>query len=122
MKQLSKITTTLFLSSIFFTFSKINSQVPDTGLESINSKNLMQTVKILCSEEFDGRLPGSNGYIKAAEFAAERFEQLGLLPAGDENYFQYLNVEYNKIDSPVVFKVMTSQKSVSYGTRKRFCV
>ncbi len=122
MKQLSKIKTTLFLSAIFFTFSKINSQVPDAGLESINSKSLMQIVKILCSEEFDGRLPGSEGYNKAAEFVAERFEQIGLLPAGDENYFQHLNVEYNKIDSPVVFKVITSQKSVSYDLRKRFCV
>ena len=120
MKQLSKIKTTLFLSAIFFTFSKINSQVPDTGLESINSKNLIQTVKTLCSEEFDGRLPGSKGYIKAAEFVAERFEQTGLLPAGDENYFQHLNVEYNKIDSPVVFKVITSQKNVSYDLGKDF--
>ena len=120
MKQLSKIKTTLFLSAIFFTFSKINSQVPDAGLESINSKSLMQTVQTLCTDEFDGRLPGSNGYIKAAEFVAERFEQTELLPAGDENYFQYLNVEYNEIDSPIVFKVITSQKSVSYDLGKDF--
>ncbi len=120
MKQLSKIKTTLFLSAIFFTFSKINSQVPDAGLESIKSKSLMQIVTILCSEEFDGRLPGCEGYNKAAEFAAQSFRQIGLLSAGDENYFQYINVEYNKIDSPVVFKVITSQKSVSYVLGKDF--
>ena len=80
----------------------------------------MQTVKTLCSDEFDGRLSGSEGYNKAAEFAAERFEQIGLLPAGDERYFQYLNVEYNKIDSPVVFKVITSQNSFSYELGKDF--
>jgi hypothetical protein len=92
----------------------------DGGLESINGEDLLQTVNILTSAEFDGRLPGSEGYNKAAEYAAERFEQIGLLPAGDENYFQYLNVEYNKIDSPVVFKVITAQKSVSYELGKDF--
>ena len=120
MKPANKIKTALFLSAIFFTCDNIISQVPDSGLESINSKSLMQTVKILCSKEFDGRLPGSEGYNKAAEFAAERFEQIGLSPAGDESFFQYLNVEYNRIDSPVVFKVIASQKSVLYKLGKDF--
>jgi hypothetical protein len=120
MNPLNKTKTTLFLSAVFFTFNNVNSQVPDAGLESINSTSLMQAVKLLCSEEFDGRLPGSEGYNKAAEFTAERFEQAGLLPVGNENYFQYLNVEYNKIDSPVVFNVITSQKIVSYELGKDF--
>ncbi|MCW8803891.1 MAG: hypothetical protein OQK57_05785, partial [Ignavibacteriaceae bacterium] len=112
--------TTLFLAAVLFTFNSIISQVPEAGLESINSKSLMQTVKTLCSDEFDGRLPGSEGYNKAAEFAAERFEQIGLSPDGDEKYFQYLNVEYNKIDPPVVLKAITSQKSVSYELGQDF--
>jgi len=98
----------------------ISPQRMQGGLESINAEDLLQTVKILTSAEFDGRLPGSEGYNKAAEYAAQRFEQIGLLPAGDENYFQYLNVEYNKIDSPVVFKVITSESTVSYELGKDF--
>ncbi len=120
MKPPSKIKTALFLAAVLCTFNNIISQVPEAGFESINSKSLMQTVNTLCSDEFGGRLPGSEGYDKAAEFAAERFEQIGLLPAGDERYFQYLNVEYNKIDSPVVFKVITSQNSFSYELGKDF--
>ncbi|MDH3267455.1 MAG: M20/M25/M40 family metallo-hydrolase, partial [Ignavibacteria bacterium] len=112
--------TTLFLTAILFTVNNIISQVPNAGLESINSKSLMQTVETLCSEEFDGRLSGSEGYNKAADFAAERFEQIRLLPAGDENYFQYLNVEYNEIDTPVVFKIIAPQKNVSYELGKDF--
>jgi len=119
-KPFNKTKTNLTLAVIFFTFNNILAQIPDTGLESITSNSLMQAVTILCSEEFDGRLPGSNGYIKAAEFAAERFEQTGVLPAGDENYFQHLNVEYNKIDSPVVFQIITSQKNLSYDLGKDF--
>ncbi len=120
MKQASKIKTILLISLIIFTFNNILSQVPDAGLENINSKSLIQTVNILCSDEFDGRLPGNEGYNKAAEFVAEKFEQIGLLPAGDENYFQYLNVEYNRIDSPVVFKAISPENIISYHLGKDF--
>jgi hypothetical protein len=120
MKPANKMKTTLFLTAILFTVNNIISQVPDAGLESINSKSLMQTVEILCSEDFDGRLPGSEGYNKAADFVAGSFEQIGLLPAGDEKYFQYLNVEYNHIDSPVVFKAITPEIIISYQLGKDF--
>ena len=69
-------------------------------------------MKILASAEFDGRLPGSEGYNKAANFASERFAKIGLLPAGDEGYFQYLNVEYNKIDTPAVFNLIMNKEVI----------
>ena len=81
----------LIFCLVFYSVT-VSPQIMEGGLESINAEDLLQTVKILTSAEFDGRLPGSEGYNKAAEYAAERFEQIGLLPAGDENYFQYLNL------------------------------
>ncbi len=42
----------------------------------------------LASDEFQGRLTGSEGYAKAAAFVAETFERDGLAPAGDRGYFQ----------------------------------
>jgi hypothetical protein len=99
---------------IFFNPINIFPQFSDQAVESIKSENLLKTVKKLCSYEFDGRLPGSNGYNKAAMFAADKFKQVGLVPAGDEEYFQYLNVEYNKIDTPIVFKMITNEKSITY--------
>jgi len=106
MNSLNKIKTSLFLTTVFFAFINSYSQVHDTGLENITSKSLMQTVQTLCSSEFDGRLPGSEGYNKAAQFAADKFYELGLWHAGDEQYFHYLNVEYNKIESPAIFKTI----------------
>jgi hypothetical protein len=96
------------------------SQNPDTGPESISRENLMSNVQTLCLKEFDGRLPGSDGYNKAANFVAESFSHTGLKPAGDDGYFQYLNVEYNKIDSPVVFRIITSAESISFEHGKDF--
>ena len=95
-------------------------QNEDSGLASISRDDLIQSVSILCSVEFDGRLPGSEGFNKAADFASEKFEKAGLIPAGDENFFQYLNVEHNKIDSPVVFNLITPKQTIACQPGKDF--
>lgn len=45
-------------------------------------------IERLASDEFQGRLTGSEGYAKAAAFVAEAFEHAGLVPAGNHGYFQ----------------------------------
>jgi hypothetical protein len=111
----------VFILLFLLFFSSTNySQANDIGFESIKSDDLLLTVDTLCSKEFDGRLPGSEGYNKAANFVAGMFNELGIIPAGDDGYFQYLNVEYNKIDSPVVFKIITTKKKISYEHGKDF--
>ena len=108
MKKLSIIFLTILFSI------KIIPQMVDSGLESIKSDELLRTVKILASAEFDGRLPGSEGYNKAANFASERIAKIGLLPKGDEGFFQYLDVEYNKIDTPAVFNLIMNKEVFPY--------
>jgi aminopeptidase YwaD len=91
-----------------------------TGLSEINKDDLIKNVRILTSPDFDGRLPGSNGYISAAKFAADKFYEHGLWYAGDEQFFQYLNVEYNKIESPAVFKTIVDGDTVNSELGKDF--
>ena len=91
-----------------------------TGLSEINKEDLIKNVRILTSPDFDGRLPGSEGYNKAAQFVADKFYELGLKFAGDEEYFQYLNVEYNKIESPAVFKTIVDGDTVNGEIGKDF--
>lgn len=105
MKKKLTVITVLFIA--FFT----NAQ-NSTGLSQINKEDLIKTVRILTSPDFDGRLPGSDGYNKAAQFAADKFYELGLTFAGEDEYYQYLNVEYNKIDSPAVFKTIVDGEIV----------
>jgi len=95
-------------------------QIIDVGLESISEKDLLQTVKLLASVEYDGRLPGSEGFNIAAKFISEEFERLGLIPAGDDGFFQYLNVEHNRIDTPIVFKLIMNNKDYPYILGKDF--
>ncbi|HLX08796.1 MAG TPA: hypothetical protein VKY89_13135, partial [Thermoanaerobaculia bacterium] len=45
-------------------------------------------VKYLADDRLEGRLTGSAGYRQAAAYVAERFQEYGLAPAGDNGYFQ----------------------------------
>lgn len=109
---------TLFLI-ITLTFASVFAQ-NSTGLSEINKEALIKNVQTLSSTEFDGRLAGSEGYNKAARFVANKFSEFGLKPAGDEEYFQYFNIEYNKISSPAIFKAIIDSETIDYKLGKDF--
>lgn len=102
------------ISLVVLTLLSGYSQQVESGLNSISNEDLMEVVSLLCSREFDGRLSGSEGYNKAVNFVAKRFAKLGLEPAGEKGYFQYLNVEYNKIDTPAVFNLINENGIQAY--------
>ena len=55
----------------------------------ITDKQLQAHVTFLCSDALAGRLTGSEGEKLATQYVADRFQQLGLEPAGDHGtYFQ----------------------------------
>jgi Zn-dependent M28 family amino/carboxypeptidase len=62
-------------------------------------------IRILASDEFQGRLTGSPGYQQAATYVADSFSKFGLTPAGDDDYFQ--SVGY------VVQRVVPDRTSIS---------
>ncbi|MDP3148736.1 MAG: M20/M25/M40 family metallo-hydrolase [Ignavibacteria bacterium] len=72
----------------------------------------MKRVEYLASPELQGRLAGSEYYNTAAKFGANEFKKAGLKPFGDEDYFQYLNIEYNQILPDDKFSVIRSNGSV----------
>ena len=51
--------------------------------EKINMNNLSETVRILASDEYGGRAPGTEGETKTVEYLIQHFEALGLDPGGD---------------------------------------
>ena len=104
----------------FLFFANIVLAQNTTGLSEINKEDLIKNVRILSSAEFDGRLPGSEGYNKAAQFVADKFFELRLTPAGNEMYFQNLNIEYNKIETPVSFKTIVDGDTINYSLGKDF--
>ncbi|MES9829552.1 MAG: M28 family peptidase [Candidatus Thiodiazotropha sp.] len=59
-----------------------------TTSDTISSQDLRQHVMQLSSDEMQGRLTGSEGELRATEYIASAFRQLGLEPAGDDGFFQ----------------------------------
>lgn len=57
------------------------------GRDTIAASELRRDVFQLASDEMGGRLVGTAGNRQAAEFIAQRFEALGLMPIGDEGQY-----------------------------------
>ena len=54
-----------------------------------NAERMKKDVLVLADDAMQGRVPGSSGHEKSAEYIAEQFEAAGLEPAGDGgSYFQ----------------------------------
>ena len=67
-------------------------------------------IKVLASDQFQGRLTGSSGYQQAAAYVADRCKQFGLAPAGENGYFQPVGY--------VVQTVMPDRSTVSLVREK----
>lgn len=116
-KQISIYTNLLLV--LFISILNLYAQDRNPVLQ-IQKESLLKNVSILSSKEFDGRLPGSEGYDKAAKFIANKFLELKLKPFGDAAFFQFLNVEYNRVDTPVVFQSIIDSVTIDYKFGKDF--
>ncbi len=82
---LSYKTNALLLVFIFFA-SLVNAQ--QVNLQSIDKKDLRNYVRTLSSPEFEGRQSGTEGGEKTAQYIADTFKELQLLPLQNNTYFQ----------------------------------
>ena len=65
------------------------------GAKGFDATRALSDVRLLASDEFNGRLSGSEDAERAAEWLAAEFESLGLLPAGEalDSYY-YPQIAY----------------------------
>jgi len=68
------------------------------AMHSVSSHDLLDYVTEICNDKYEGRLTGTEGYAKCAEWLASKFSGWGLTPAGDEaSWFQWFNIPYTLI-------------------------
>ena len=79
----------------FFSFTTLliaacNQKEPSTGeiVVSFSRDSLMQHIKVLASDSFEGRKPFSAGEIKAVDYMQNAFKNLGLESGNDDSYVQ----------------------------------
>jgi Zn-dependent M28 family amino/carboxypeptidase len=67
---------------------------------------MSQIVKVLASDEFEGRAPGSPGEAKTIEYLTTQFKALGLEPAGEKGgYVQEVPLLKTQIATPGTFGI-----------------
>ena len=53
---------------------------PKSAVDAINAADLLKHIKVLASDEFEGRAPGSKGEDLSVNYISEQFKSLGLKP------------------------------------------
>lgn len=62
---------------------------PKAGLDVITADGVMNHIKVLSSDEFEGRGPGTHGEDLSINYIADQFKKIGLAPGNtDGTYFQ----------------------------------
>src|SRR3954470_3822476 len=62
---------------------------PQAALDKIKADALMGHIKILSSDQYEGRGPGTNGENLSINYIKDQFKQMGLEPGNtDGTYFQ----------------------------------
>jgi Zn-dependent M28 family amino/carboxypeptidase len=57
---------------------------PKISADQIDPKQLSEIVRVLASDEFEGRAPGGPGEEKTIAYLVKKFEALGLMPGGEQ--------------------------------------
>ncbi len=79
--------------------------LPETAQDEARGQAWWKHVKVLADDSMQGRLTGSDDYLRAAEYVVEQFKTYGLQPAGVNGFYQ--PVEFN------VTRVLAEKSAVS---------
>lgn len=86
--------------------------------KNINADSLAKNLKVFSSAEFEGRRTGESGQKKAAEYIADYYKRLGIMPPkGANDYFQHIPASFMQRAS---MKLKDSENVWAYieGTEK----
>ncbi|MBT4521084.1 MAG: M20/M25/M40 family metallo-hydrolase [Halieaceae bacterium] len=92
--------------------------VAQKAVVAIDSHRLSNIVKILASDEFEGRAPGGAGEVKTVDFLVDQFKSLGLEPGGvDGAWTQPVPLIHTQLatDGKLSFSVGSDNQSWQQG-------
>ena len=70
----------------------------DTALATISRENIQASLNYLAADEREGRLTGSRGYDESAQYVADQFAAIGLVPGGTDGWLQQVPLITQMID------------------------
>ncbi|MDR0184064.1 M28 family metallopeptidase [Lysobacter arvi] len=86
--------------------------------DAINAADFAQHVKVLASDEFEGRAPGSAGEEKTVQYLEAQFKRMGLKPGNGESYFQTVPMVETTADESATLNIDAKGKphTLKFGT------
>lgn len=90
------------ISLLLFSIAAIAQQESEkqllSAMHNISSHDLLDYVKEICDDKYEGRLTGTEGYTRCAGWLASKYSDWGLSPAGDNgSWFQKFSVPYTLV-------------------------
>jgi Zn-dependent M28 family amino/carboxypeptidase len=80
--------------------------------DSVEPKRLSEAVRVLASEEFEGRAPGTAGETKTVNYLVEAFRSLGLAPGGaNGSWTQEVPLLRTQIEAPRTLQMAINGKA-----------
>ena len=78
-----------FIAVLMFSPIQVALSNPNCENELVSAEEIISHIRYLASDELGGRMSGTAGADKAAEYISSQFKKAGLKPLGDDNtYFQ----------------------------------
>jgi Zn-dependent M28 family amino/carboxypeptidase len=87
---------------------------PPTAAELIDMKRMSDVTRVLASDEFQGRAPGTPGEDKTIPYLIEQFKAAGLEPAGENGgWTQTVPMIHTRLEAPVNVSVTQAGQTVA---------
>ncbi len=94
---------------------------PQAALDVINADGVMSHIKVLSSDQYEGRGPGTPGEDLSIKYIADQFKTVGLAPGNtDGTYFQKVPLVGIATQQDVVMNVNASGKDMKLRSREDF--
>jgi len=90
-------------------------QAPAKALNAISTKDLLEHIKTLASDEFEGRAPGTAGETKTVAYIEQEFKKLGLKPGNpDGSWVQAVPMRGQKPTPSFSYTIGGKQVALSF--------
>lgn len=110
------ITTSFYLIILTFLISSCNNGglTSERAIQIIDKDKILNGVSVLSADSMLGRAPGTDGELKAANYIAEKFKEIGLQKINDSYFQSFDMIGIKKIDEKSSLEIKRKNKFLDY--------
>jgi Zn-dependent M28 family amino/carboxypeptidase len=97
MTRISAPTALALLAALISGLQLVAQDRPVTAADQAAGEVWWAHIKVLADDSMEGRLTGSEGYLRAAKYVVSQFDAAGLQPAGVNGYYQPVKFDVTRV-------------------------